>query len=394
MKKFYTTFFVLVIVLNTNAQTIAGWNFNSNPSDGSTSTGVTTPSFGTGTFSLIGGVTSTYAGGNGGSNTNDNSALNTSAYPAASVASGTAGVQFSVSTVGFSNIIIGYNQRQSNSSSRFSRFQYTTDGTNWVTPDLTAANTTAATGTVDFVNDVFVQTVGDAWATRTVNLSAISAVNNNANFAFRIVSVFDPAGTSYVATNTTYATTGTFRFDDVEISSNATLPTILSAFTATINQGKVQLNWATASEVNTKFFNIEKSIDGVTFENINQVNAKGAGNYEAQELLQQISTFYRLKMVDKDGTYTYSKTILVAAKIAKPIISPNPVSDIAIINHSIATAGSMLSIYTMEGKKVKAFAINTNSTQSTVNVSNLTTGKYIVEILQGNERNTAILIKQ
>ena len=69
-------------------------------------------------------------------------------------------------------------------------------------------------------------TTGDAWYNaRTVDLSAITALDNNPNVAFRIVSAFDPFTNDYRASTSTatYATTGNVRYDMVIVKSNITL---------------------------------------------------------------------------------------------------------------------------------------------------------------------------
>ncbi len=204
------------------AQTITQWNFNSSPPDASASTGTTAPSTGSGTASLIGGTTATFASGdaNGGStdpttgSPTDDSGWNISGFAAQGTNNETSGVQFLVSTVGKQNIVVKWDQRHSNTSSRYVRFQYTTNGTTWINYD-----------------PLFEGTAGDTWFnSRTVDLSAISAVNNNANFGFRIVAAFAPTTSAYSAANasSSYGTTSTWRFDMVTVSGStvASTPTV------------------------------------------------------------------------------------------------------------------------------------------------------------------------
>src|SRR5438445_6909782 len=86
--------------------TIAQWNFNSMPSDGDHSTGTNVPSVGYGTASLVGGTTATYSTGstNDPAIAADDSGWNTAHYPGQSAGNKTGGVQFNVSTLGYSNI--------------------------------------------------------------------------------------------------------------------------------------------------------------------------------------------------------------------------------------------------------------------------------------------------
>jgi hypothetical protein len=181
---------------------VTQWNF---PTGFSTSSPV--PSTGSGTASLVGGTTATSAGGltNGGSTeaVTGSVAWNTTTYAAVTTGSGTRGVGFAVNTTGQSNLVFRYDVRNSNTSSKFYRVEYTTDGTTY-TP---FATTNAVLG-------------GDAWTNnRTFDLSGISAANNNANFGLRIVAIFDPSGSDYTGTGAAYATGGTVRYDAVTLSS-------------------------------------------------------------------------------------------------------------------------------------------------------------------------------
>jgi MYXO-CTERM domain-containing protein len=198
------------------ADLLSQWDFNSNPSDASTGTGVTTPAINitapAGVLTNQGGITNSFGSGDasGGStdpNVGDDSGYQTTAYPAQGTDSGTGGVGFSTSTTGWENIVVSWDQRFSNTSSRFYQFQYTLDvsaGTpTWVSFGAALEN---AAG-------------GDMWINNnSINLSGETGVANNANFGFRIVSVFGPAD-AYVASNptSTYAGTGTWRFDMVTV---------------------------------------------------------------------------------------------------------------------------------------------------------------------------------
>lgn len=190
------------------AATITQWNFNGS------SAAITTPSTGVGTIATVGGVTSSSASGtaNGGSSdpvttTPTNYAYQTTGYTAQGTANKTAGIQANVSTLGFASVIVNYDLRHSNTSSRYEQFQYSLNGTSFT----------------DFGNP-FDGNAGDTWFNnRTVNLSNVAGVANNASFAFRVVSLFAPNTTSYAASNSAsaYGTAGTWRFDEVTVQGTA-----------------------------------------------------------------------------------------------------------------------------------------------------------------------------
>lgn len=178
--------------------TLALWDFNN------TNAAVASPppASGAGTASLLNGVTATFASGvtSDHSASGTNAAWNTASYPAQGVGNQTAGVQFSVSTMGYQNIHLTWHQRHSATASKYTRLQYTTDGTTFNDLDL---NTMSADSTFVFVSR---------------NLAAIPAVNNNPNFAFRIVSEFESLTNQlYVGTTGNYGAAGTIRFDLVTV---------------------------------------------------------------------------------------------------------------------------------------------------------------------------------
>ncbi|MFZ7113727.1 MAG: T9SS type A sorting domain-containing protein [Bacteroidota bacterium] len=122
---------------------------------------------------------------------------------------------------------------------------------------------------------------------------------------------------------------------------NIALPIKLISFNAKIKNNNVNINWATAAEVNNDYFTIERSSDGETFEPL--FTKRGAGNstvtleYEANDPnpLEGYS-YYRLKQTDFDGHFSYSEVETVKNKGGNDIdetkiditsISPNPFTD-------------------------------------------------------------------
>jgi hypothetical protein len=112
------------------------------------------------------------------------------------------------------------------------------------------------------------------------------------------------------------------------------LPINLLSFNATYQKTKqVRLNWSTASETNNDFFTIQRSRDGMVFENVATV--KGAGNstvlqnYVAfDESPYEGVSYYRLKQTDYDGNCKYSDWVAVNHTASDPLnVYPNPVID-------------------------------------------------------------------
>ncbi len=227
---------LLTAIEQSSAQsTLVQWNFNSVPSDGSSSTGSTTPSTGSGAVTLVGGVTSTFATGSPGDPAaTDNTGYNLTTWAAQGTGSGTRGLQVATSTVGFKNLTISMDFRQSGTVSRDFQLQVSSDGINFnnVSGGTASFGTVGSgnTGTSFSNSGLYVNNPGGGSQNfvqaLTYNLALGGAYENDANFAFRWVAVFDPsAGNNYIGANAgttaAYATSGTARFDMVTVTGDA-----------------------------------------------------------------------------------------------------------------------------------------------------------------------------
>lgn len=195
---------LLATALSAQADTVALWDFNTY----SCSTGCTTPPKATqtangGSLSAVGGVTFTSAAGSG-----TGSAFNTTSYPTQGAGNLTRGIQFLIDTTGYTDLVLTFAQRNSNTASAWTMLQYTVDGSNWL--NATTFQMPAASATT-FVNGL------------TYDFSSIVSANNNADFGIRFVTTFVPGTSAYVATaaGQTYAAGGTIRYDNVLLSGTA-----------------------------------------------------------------------------------------------------------------------------------------------------------------------------
>lgn len=125
---------------------------------------------------------------------------------------------------------------------------------------------------------------------------------------------------------------GTTTSGPLVFGGGTTLPIELLSFTAHLNNNKVDIAWSTASETNNDFFTIERSRDGLNFEEV--MNVDGAGNsttiidyFEIDQPPLTGISYYRLKQTDFDGEMTYSHIVPVEYNpTGDPSISlfPNP----------------------------------------------------------------------
>ncbi|WP_162550347.1 T9SS type A sorting domain-containing protein [Hymenobacter nivis] len=126
----------------------------------------------------------------------------------------------------------------------------------------------------------------------------------------------------------------------------APLPVELVSFTAQLRNKQVNLNWVTASEKNSRSFDVQRSSNGQTFATVLTKSAQGNSSarttYDAvdRQPLPGLS-YYRLKQIDNDGTVAYSPVVSVQSDGAVDIsIYPNPTSGKVTITLPAALAAS------------------------------------------------------
>lgn len=167
------------------------------------------------------------------------------------------------------------------------------------------------------------------------------------------------------------------------------LPISLLEFNASATSSKqIALSWITVSETSNQYFTIERSVDGVSFSDVIEVDSKGnnlgSQNYNAtDESPYNGISYYRLKQTDIDGKSTYSKSIKVnvAASEGELLAYPNPTT--TLLNLSIKDAANkklVYIIYTVDGKRIDEQQINSDFTA--IPTSKFINGIYLLQVKQ------------
>jgi hypothetical protein len=173
---------------------------------------------------------------------------------------------------------------------------------------------------------------------------------------------------------------------------NNILPITLLNFTAEKNGKSVLLKWTTASETNNDYFELEKSTDAINFRVVAKI--KGAGyssqlvdySHEDSNPFTGIS-YYRLKQVDYDGTFSYSeiKAINFDDSGREQVqFFPNPTKGVVNITNLNANRDYVINVYDAVGKLM--FSKNTrNNNIFTFSAQELASGLYTLQILSENQ---------
>ncbi len=232
--------------------------------------------------------------------------------------------------------------------------------------------------------------------------------NSDGNYMWARVPSSNPANGSTTITLThemQYANTGSSTDPSNDFTIIA-LPVELSSFTALTKGASVNLNWKTATEVNSYAFEIERTnSDAQQWEKITVVNAHGNSNAPisysyTDENLNAGKYSYRLKMIDNDGSYAYSA--VAEASVEQPneyVLQqnyPNPFNPVTTIQYSLPVKSDvMLQIYSINGELVTTL-VNEKQPQGAYNVnfnaSGYASGTYIYRLIAGSFVQTKKMI--
>ena len=174
------------------------------------------------------------------------------------------------------------------------------------------------------------------------------------------------------------------------------MPLRLLNFSASSSGIANNLYWNTANESSMQLFEIEKSIDGIKFNSIGKVKAVNASNnsYSFSDNSSKATAYYRLKMINKDGSYTYSFIVLVKRSTNDVLtIYPNPAKDVITISHAAAQANQRIDLLSIEGKTIQSLQVIAGSTQTSFNIDFLQPGLYLLKYSNGKEYQTIKLKK-
>lgn len=171
------------------------------------------------------------------------------------------------------------------------------------------------------------------------------------------------------------------------------LPVDITSFSVAKDDNKALLSWNTENEINLLRYEVEKSTDGRSFIKLTGKTARGnsSNTYTATDdkPVNGIS-YYRLKSIDKDGSYRYS-IILKVDFTQKYLVSilPNPAHDYIIING--ADKFKRVQLLDLDGKVVQQFTRSSNNRYS---IAGLPQGVYLLQLINDDERQVEKIVIQ
>jgi hypothetical protein len=182
------------------------------------------------------------------------------------------------------------------------------------------------------------------------------------------------------------------------------VPVTLLNFVTLKQELSILLNWQTTNEINNSYFVVQKSTDGIHFLDMQQISASGssASTHSYSAIDNQPfngNNYYRLKQVDNNGNYIFSKIDEVNfSEINTVQIAPNPVQgdNLSLIINNQNTLQTQLSITDAGGKLVLSKTLNIEAGLQTqqINIAPLSAGSYFVTITINTNKQVLKFIKE
>ena len=204
------------------------------------------------------------------------------------------------------------------------------------------------------------------------------------------------------AIHTTYPGYGGMDFNNFALFP---LPIEMTSFSVKKIGQTVNIQWVTASEINCSHFELQRSIDGINYENIYKINAtntqtKNSYQFNDDNLPKQADmAYYRIKQIDNDGTEAISavRTIGIDRKNLVSI-SPNPTQSDATsltIDNDTNEEFTMIRIYSAQGhlEKTLKYPLHFGVNKLKISTFDLVKNMHIINIIIGNATiNTKLLV--
>jgi Glycosyl hydrolase catalytic core len=174
----------------------------------------------------------------------------------------------------------------------------------------------------------------------------------------------------------------------------------LTEFQSKKVKNAVLLTWLTQSEVNFSHFILERSTDGKAFYEVAKVNASkrsGGSKYEYTDTPDATTNYYRLKMVDTDGSFVYSRIVSEGFDATKtplmvyPSIATHNKIDVVF---NAVSADAQLKIYNIMGQLMSSYGLEVGTSAKTIEIATYTEGSYFLVLQDKGTIQSRKFIKQ
>lgn len=195
--------------------------------------------------------------------------------------------------------------------------------------------------------------------------------------------VYPIAAVSLQPGNNTITINAIPNFSQLVLTSTVSvLPLQLISFQGLLFNTNAALQWQTANELNVGYFQLERKLPNEnSFREVTSINAKnnGSGDYTyIDKYLPDGITWYRLRIIDRDGKASYSNIITIINKAKAISVFPNPAKDVLNVIYPVTNSKAIVTILSMDGRVVSG-KINLLPNANHIDISGLAPGHYILK---------------
>lgn len=187
----------------------------------------------------------------------------------------------------------------------------------------------------------------------------------------------------------------------VPISCGTTLPLTWLYVNGAWQNNAALIKWGTASESNTRHFEIEHSSNGINYSKVGTVAAAGNSSLnEHYEFLHRSTVdgknYYRIKQIDLDGRFSYSSILSVTKTTEenKMVITPNPAQNYITLFLNKPNRNTQLRIINQQGQILLQQNLPLGTPQQSISISTLPSGIYSVVLSTNGEVKTIRFVKK
>lgn len=169
------------------------------------------------------------------------------------------------------------------------------------------------------------------------------------------------------------------------------LPVEWLRLSAECNKGLITIKWSTATELNADYFTIEKSIDGINFNAIENIIASGNSStiknyYTIDKDTYSGISYYRIRETDFNSSYIISKMMVVVGCSNDDVFVYGNEGGLSLNINAIDEGKYTIQLYDMLGKKVMDEIQNVNKGENHFKLvsNNLSSSIYIAKVYNGN----------
>ncbi|ADY51299.1 hypothetical protein Pedsa_0723 [Pseudopedobacter saltans DSM 12145] len=182
---------------------------------------------------------------------------------------------------------------------------------------------------------------------------------------------------------------------------STSLPISLTEFKGSKTYLGNLLSWTTLSETDNQYFELERSADGINFSSIKRLTGSGTSteriNYSYLDTnpLAGIN-YYRLKQVDKNGTFSYSENIVaINTQLSIEGLKAYPNPGLGIVNIQLPSESddADINVYNQAGKLVESYT-NVSGSTHIVDISKQPTGVYYIQVVEKGKSKLSKYLKQ